>query len=158
MQKTFSATVAQLVDSKFKDGREGQPPIKTPQMKVELLRGNAFSLKVVSTNFEIAREYQLFGLRNSLSSGQERKFGRCYEAKLQQQISTYEGKLEQAERALDEFRKNNVSSIQDAGLEPNIAWIRRNGSWKTSRWSLRWLRVPQERLWQAVPSQETRRS
>jgi succinoglycan biosynthesis transport protein ExoP len=119
IQKILSATVVQLVDAKFKDGREGQPPIGTPQLKVDLLRGNAFALKVVSTNFEIAREYSIVWVQEFMEfHKQERKsLVGVTEAKLQQQISSYEGKLEQAERALDEFRKkNNISSIQDAGL------------------------------------------
>jgi polysaccharide biosynthesis transport protein len=119
VQKILSATVAQLVESKFKDGRDGQPPIGIPKLKVDSLRGSAFALKVVSTNFEIAREYSIIWAQEFMEfHKQERKnLVGFTEAKLQQQISSYESKLEQAERALDEFRKkNNISTIQDAGL------------------------------------------
>lgn len=119
VQKILSATVVQLVEAKFKDGHDGQNPIKAPQLKVESLRGSAFAMKVVSTNFEIAREYSIIWAQEFMEfHKQERKnLVGFTEAKLQQQISSYESKLEQAERALDEFRKkNNISSIQDAGL------------------------------------------
>lgn len=119
IQKILSATVVQLVEAKFKDGRDGQPQIGIPELKVESLRGNAFALKVVSTNFEIAREYSIIWAQEFMEfHKQERKnLVGFTEAKLQQQISSYESKLEQAERALDEFRKkNNISTIQDAGL------------------------------------------
>jgi polysaccharide biosynthesis transport protein len=119
IQKILSATVVQLVEAKFKEGRDGQPVIRPPQLKVDLLRGNAFALRVVSTNFDIAREYSIVWAQEFMEfHKQERKsLVGVTEAKLQQQISSYEVKLEQAERALDEFRKkNNVSSIQDAGL------------------------------------------
>ncbi|MFZ9855615.1 MAG: polysaccharide biosynthesis tyrosine autokinase [Limisphaerales bacterium] len=119
IQKILSATVVQLVDAKFRESRDGQPAVTTPQLKVDSLRGNAFALKVVSTNFEIAREYSIIWAQEFMEfHKQERKnLVGFTEAKLQQQISSYESKLEQAERALDEFRKkNNISSIQDAGL------------------------------------------
>ncbi|MEN9733857.1 MAG: hypothetical protein RLZ45_1852 [Verrucomicrobiota bacterium] len=119
IQKILSATVVQLVDAKFRESRDGQPAVNTPQLKVDSLRGNAFALKVVSTNFEIAREYSIIWAQEFMEfHKQERKnLVGFTEAKLQQQISSYESKLEQAERALDEFRKkNNISSIQDAGL------------------------------------------
>ena len=119
IQKILSATVVQLVDAKFRESRDGQPVVGTPQLKVDSLRGNAFALKVVSTNFEIAREYSIIWAQEFMEfHKQERKnLVGFTEAKLQQQISSYESKLEQAERALDEFRKkNNISSIQDAGL------------------------------------------
>lgn len=119
IQKILSATVVQLVEAKFKEGREGQPPTAAPKMNVDLMRGNAFALKVVSTNFEVAREYSIVWIQEFMEfHKQERKsLVGVTEAKLQQQISNYESKLEQAERALDEFRKkNNISTIQDAGL------------------------------------------
>lgn len=119
IQKILSATVVQLVEAKFKEGREGQPPIASPNMRVDLMRGNAFALKVVSTNFEIAREYSTVWVQEFMEfHKQERKsLVGVTEAKLQQQISSYESKLEQAERALDEFRKkNNIATVQDAGL------------------------------------------
>ncbi len=119
IQKILSASVVQLVDTKFKGGREGQPPISAPQLKVETMRGNAFALKVTSTNFEVAREYSIIWADEFMEfHKQERKsLVGVTEAKLQQQISSYEDKLAQAERALDDFRKkNNVSSESDAGL------------------------------------------
>lgn len=119
IQKISSATVVQLVETKFKEGREGQPAVAAPRMNVVLKPGNAFALKVVSTNFDIAREYSIVWVQEFMEfHKQERKsLVGVTEAKLQQQISSYESKLEQAERALDEFRKkNNISTIQDAGL------------------------------------------
>ena len=107
IQKILSASVVQLVDAKFKGGREGQPAIRSPQLNVDTMRGNAFSLKVTSTNFEVAREYSIIWADEFMEfHKQERKsLVGVTEAKLQQQISSYEDKLAQAERALDDFRK-----------------------------------------------------
>jgi len=119
VQKILSASVVQLVNTKFKGGREGQPPISSPQLKVESMPGNAFSLKVTSTNFEVARDYSSIWADEFMEfHKQERKsLVGVTEAKLQQQIGSYEEKLSQAERALDDFRKkNNISTDSDAGL------------------------------------------
>jgi polysaccharide biosynthesis transport protein len=123
MQKIQSATVIQRVNSKLQEGRDNQFKFSMPTLKVEMRRGNTFILGVTSTNFEYASEFARTWAEEFLEfHKQERKaLVGTTEAKFQQQILTYENKLEKAESALDDFRKkNNIASVQDAGVSAQL--------------------------------------
>lgn len=123
IQKIQSATVIQRVNSKLQEGRDNQFKFSMPTLKVEMRRGNTFILGVTSTNFEYAREFAIAWAGEFMEfHRQERKnLVGTTEAKFQQQILTYENKLEKAEGALDDFRKkNNIASVQDAGVSAQL--------------------------------------
>lgn len=120
IQKIESSTLLQKVSVALQqEGRWDRGKIALPTARVGLGRGNTFLLNVTSTNYEYAREFAITWAnefldqhkseRKALVSGTETRFNL--------QITSYEQKLDQAERALDDYRrKENIASVQDAGV------------------------------------------
>ncbi len=120
IQKIQNPSLLQLVFVRLQENPEfNQTRMAVPTPRVELRRGNTFLLNVTSTNFEYAREFAAAWVQEFMEHHkQERKalVGNT-ETRVELQIQRYQSRLDQAERALDDFRKKeSIMSVQDAGV------------------------------------------
>ncbi len=119
VQKIQSAAVIKLVQEKMMEGRDAVSRTLTPTLKVELRRGNTFVLGVVSTNFEYSLDFAKTWASEFVDSYKRERGGlvKSTAGSLNQQVLNFTKKLDDAESALDDFRrKNSIASIQDTGV------------------------------------------
>jgi capsular exopolysaccharide synthesis family protein len=111
--------VVQRVLEKLQQTRDATNALVRPDIDAKQGRGNMFFLIVNSTNYGYAKDFVTAWASEFVDFQKQQRRGMVSttRAQVEQQILTYERLLEQKQQALDDFRrKQNITSVQDAGL------------------------------------------
>jgi succinoglycan biosynthesis transport protein ExoP len=110
--------VVNRVMAKLQENRDNTNALVRPTLDARAGRGNTFILKVNTTNFAYAQQFVTAWASEFVDFQKQQRRGMVSTTKAQTetQILLYERRLEQAQQALDDFRRrNNIASQQDAG-------------------------------------------
>lgn len=111
--------VLQRVLTKLQEGRDNPSKLVMPSCNARAGAGNTFIMTVNSTNFEYARQFVTVWAQEFVDFSKQRRKSMFSdnEARITQNILTFQKKLDQAQQALDDFqKKNNIASMDDAGM------------------------------------------
>jgi hypothetical protein len=109
--------VINRVMAKLKENRDNTNALVRPDLDVQAGRGNTFILRVTTTNFSYAQQFVTAWASEFVDFQKQQRRGMVSTTKAQTetQILLYERRLEQAQQALDGFRrKNNIAILNDA--------------------------------------------
>ena len=112
-------TVVQRVLEKLQQTKDLTNALVKPDLSAKQGRGNMFYLLVNSTNYGYAKDFVTAWASEFVDFQKQQRRGMVSttRAQVEQQILSYERSLEQKQQALDDFRrKQNITSIQDAGV------------------------------------------
>lgn len=111
--------VIQRALTKLQEGRDNTNKLVRPSLMAAPGAGGTFIMTVNSTNFEYARQFATAWAQEFVDFSKQRRRSMITdsEAKVTQNILTYQKKLDNAQQALDDFQKKfNIASMEDAGV------------------------------------------
>ncbi len=125
--------VVQRVLDRLQQTRENTNALVRPEIIARQGRGNMFFMLVNSTNFAYTQDFVKAWALEFVDFQKQQRRGMVgtTRAQIERQILEYERKLEQQQQALDDFRrKQNITSVQDAGVAAQARLERTMGEYE----------------------------
>lgn len=110
--------VIERVITRLRDGRDNSNKLVRPELSAAPGAGGTFIMTVTSANFEYARRFVTAWAAEFVDFQRTQRISLMNEssARIQQNILTFQKKLDQAQQSLDDFqKKNNIATVEDAG-------------------------------------------
>ena len=125
--------VIQRVLGKLQEGRDNTNKLVRPQLSARAGSGGTFIMEVVSTNYDYARQFAGAWGQEFIDFAKQQRRNQIgnSEAQTTSMILTFQRKWELAQQALDDFqKKNNIASIEDAGISAQRNLDRKKGDYE----------------------------